>query len=153
MYYHLYQPPLPHISSHNPQQLALNSLFISPTLREDLQKRAEALAPVDGLDIPGYFSLVALDAPTQSQPNSAYDDGTQTQSGRGIFGVRNWVYKAVAEADGKPYIVRRLENHRLQNDHALGMIERWRRIRHPNIVNVREAFTTRAFGDACEFLL
>lgn len=120
-------------------------------MREDLQKRAEALAPVDGLEIPGYFSLVALDTPTQTSnaaASTSHHESAQ-QSGLGIFGIRNWVYKAVAESDGKPYIVRRLENFRLPNDQALSVIEHWRRIRHPNIVHVREAFTTRAFGDAC----
>lgn len=154
LYYHLYQPPLPHISSHNPQQLALHSFFISPTLREDLQKRAEALVPVDGLDIPGYFSLVALDTPTHPSTNPKQHqqiDQSAQQSGLGLFGVRNWVYKAVSEKDGKPYIVRRLENFKLPNDQALSVVEKWRRIRHPNLVHVREAFTTRAFGDPCQF--
>lgn len=32
---------------------------------------------------------------------------------------------------------------------AFGAIEAWSRVQHPNIVRVREAFTTRAFNDNC----
>lgn len=40
---------------------------------------------------------------------------------------------------------------RLTQEAAIGLVERWRRIRHPSIVSVREAFTTRAFGDHCKW--
>ena len=33
---------------------------------------------------------------------------------------------------------------------AFSNIEAWQRLRHPNIVSVHEAFTTRAFNDSCE---
>ncbi|RKO90190.1 hypothetical protein BDK51DRAFT_28582, partial [Blyttiomyces helicus] len=36
---------------------------------------------------------------------------------------------------------------RLANEAAMSSIEAWRRLRHANIVSVREAFTTKAFGD------
>lgn len=119
-------------------------------MREDLQKRAEALVPVDGTDIPGYFSLIALDTPTNPSTASSMPQQQQAQqSGTGIFGCRNWVYKAIAEEDGRPYVIRRLENFKLLNDQALSVIERWRKVKHPNLVAVRKAFTTRAFGDPC----
>ena len=38
---------------------------------------------------------------------------------------------------------------KIQHDGAFAPIEAWRRIRHPNVVSVREAFTTRLFGDHC----
>lgn len=151
VYYHLYQPPLPHVAAHNQHQLAMNAFFISPTLREDLQKRAEACVPVDGAtEIPGYFGLVPLDAPSGSVSSNSTQANTKKsqQSGVGIIGLRNWVYRAMSEVDGQPYVLRRLEGYRLSNDTALGVVERWRRIRHPNIVNVREAFTTRGFNDS-----
>ncbi len=37
------------------------------------------------------------------------------------------------------------------NQSAFGAIEAWSRLRHPNIVSVHEAFTTRAFNDSCKF--
>ncbi|KAJ1550534.1 PAB-dependent poly(A)-specific ribonuclease subunit 3, partial [Cladochytrium tenue] len=33
------------------------------------------------------------------------------------------------------------------NDAAISCINSWRRLKHPGVVNVREAFTTKAFGD------
>lgn len=39
---------------------------------------------------------------------------------------------------------------RLVNEQAMASVERWRKVRHSNIVSIREAFTTRAFGDPCK---
>ncbi|EPQ30932.1 uncharacterized protein PFL1_01830 [Pseudozyma flocculosa PF-1] len=64
-----------------------------------------------------------------------------------VFGYRSHCYKAICTLDGKRYVLRRLEGFRLQHEAAISLVEKWRRIRHPSIVSVREAFTTRAFGD------
>lgn len=75
--------------------------FISDTLREDLQKRSEAVysAPPAGLTLPeetqGYHSLVPLELVIGE---------------RRKFG--NWystVYKAINSNDGLPYVLRRIE--------------------------------------------
>ncbi|TFY83968.1 hypothetical protein EWM64_g28 [Hericium alpestre] len=128
--YHLYGlPPAPPTSSH----------FISPTLHTDLQQRSETLrtAPAPGLGLPeeleGYHTLVPLES---------------TTSDRRKFG--SWystVYRATGK-DGRGYVLRRVENYRLMHQAAFTAIEQWSRIRHPNIVSVQEAFTTRAFGDS-----
>lgn len=39
---------------------------------------------------------------------------------------------------------------RLVNEKAMSIVKQWRRIKHANIVAIREAFTTRAFGDSCK---
>lgn len=71
--------------------------------------------------------------------------------------------------DGNVYTLRRIEGesplflaiiqlsedwagYRLVNEAAFGAIDTWRRMRHPNIVGLREAFTTKAFNDNCTFL-
>jgi PAB-dependent poly(A)-specific ribonuclease subunit 3 len=41
---------------------------------------------------------------------------------------------------------------RLMQQAAFQPIEQWSRLRHPNIVAVHEAFTTRSFGDNCPSL-
>lgn len=41
---------------------------------------------------------------------------------------------------------------KLVNEQAFGTIDTWRRLRHANIVGVREAFTTKAFNDNCELV-
>jgi len=46
-----------------------------------------------------------------------------------------------------PYVLRRIENYRLMHQVAFTAIETWSKIRHPNIISIREAFTTRAFND------
>lgn len=42
---------------------------------------------------------------------------------------------------------------RLVNEKAMSIVKQWRKIKHANIVTVREAFTTRAFGDSCKKLI
>ncbi|KAI8621102.1 hypothetical protein BC830DRAFT_1095808 [Chytriomyces sp. MP71] len=64
-----------------------------------------------------------------------------------VFGLPTSVYKAVSSMDGKPYVLRRIEGFRLISDTAISSVEPWRRLKHPSVVSVREAFTTKAFGD------
>lgn len=92
--YHLYTHPVP--------DSLQSRYFASDTLREDLQKRSEAVhtAPPPGLGLPdetqGYHSLVPLEA---------------TVGERRKFG--NWhstVYKAINSSDGFAYSLRRIES-------------------------------------------
>ncbi|KAI0370843.1 hypothetical protein BV20DRAFT_994099 [Pilatotrama ljubarskyi] len=130
--YHLYTVPRPESLAHR--------YFISDDIREELQRRSEAVraAPPPGLSLPeelqGYHSLVPL------EPVGAE---------RRKFG--NWystLYRAVNSSDGATYVLRRVENFRLMQQAAFSGIEAWSRVRHPNIVTVHEAFTTRAFNDS-----
>ncbi|KDQ54455.1 hypothetical protein JAAARDRAFT_60456 [Jaapia argillacea MUCL 33604] len=129
--YHLYTQPLPSTFSH--------TYFIPDTIREELQKRSELIrtAPAPGLNLPeelaGYHTLVPLE---------------HVGGERRKFG--NWyssVYRATSSKDGSAYALRRIENYRLAQQTAFTVIEKWARIHHPNIIYVREAFTTRAFND------
>lgn len=96
--------------------------------------------------------------------------GELGESGWG--GYRSRVYKGW-KSDGRCYALRRIEGalektrlsskvladlyfvlwdeigFRLQHEGAMTVVEKWTRMRHPGIVSVREAFTTRAFGDHC----
>ncbi|KAK7039223.1 PAB-dependent poly(A)-specific ribonuclease subunit 3 [Paramarasmius palmivorus] len=137
--YHLYTPnvPAPFISS------ATDSYFVPPSseLRQLLQTRSETTrsVPPIGLGLPeeiqGYHSLTPLD--------------TTGLSDRRKLG-NNWysiVYRAIHQSDGIPYVLRRVENFRLMHQSAFSSIETWSKIRHPSIVSVHEAFTTRSFND------
>ncbi|KAK0519480.1 PAB-dependent poly(A)-specific ribonuclease subunit 3 [Tilletia horrida] len=191
--YHLYAPALPHISNLSPHHFALHAFFMSPHLREELQRKNEAIraAPVplpDASSAEGnlgasrsvkplpeelhvYHSLIPLEplgaagatladihpalAPGSATPDARGPNGlgissTSTMSGEPskVFGYRTHVYRAVCKLDGKTYALRRLEGFRLQYEAAIALVERWRRVRHPGVVCVREAFTTRAFGDS-----
>ncbi|KAI5118625.1 hypothetical protein M0805_006993 [Coniferiporia weirii] len=129
--YHLYTLPVPTGEG--------RKFSISDNIREELLKRAEKIhmGPALGLPLPeevqGYHSLVPLEIASSEKKK---------------FG--NWtsmVYKAIKISDGRAYTLRRIENFRLMNEQAFSVIEKWIKIRNPHIVSVREAFTSRAFGD------
>ncbi|PLW56379.1 hypothetical protein PCANC_03462 [Puccinia coronata f. sp. avenae] len=175
--YHLYAPPLPHSSNQHPHQLALNKFFMPASIRETLQKKSAAVlqGPTHEVartpeDLGVYHSLVVLDSPhaTNHASSSLYPSvaGGGVTNGSSSMNaganahrapyssrvLRNpcWIYKAFCSLDGKAYCLYRVEGVRLkagQGEAAIGQVERWRKLRHPAIVNVREAFTTRAFGD------
>ncbi|EGF99407.1 uncharacterized protein MELLADRAFT_40296, partial [Melampsora larici-populina 98AG31] len=144
--YHLYAPPLPHSSNQHPHQLAINSFFLPASIRETLQKKSAAIlqGPTYEVartpeDLGVYHSLVVIDAPHHHSAHISK-----------VFLTPSWIYKASCSLDGKAYCLLRIEGVHLkqgQGEVAIGQVERWRKIRHPSIVNVREAFTTRAFGD------
>lgn len=69
-----------------------------------------------------------------------------------FFGHPSWIYKATCSVDGRTYALVRIEGFRLVNELAMTVVESWRHIRHCNIVSIREAFTTRAFGDSCNYI-
>lgn len=115
--------------------------------------------PAHGLNLPeelqGYHSLLPLEA---------------TAGERRKFGTwYSTVYRATNSTDGLAYALRRVESafnavglfrgadmlicvdFRLMQQTAFTSIEAWSRIRHPNIISVREAFTTRAFADNCAY--
>lgn len=159
--YHLYTPtPLPTFTS--PEA---DTHFVPPSsqLRELLQKRNETIrgiAPI-GTNLPeelqGYHTLVPLEAYA----------GTDRRKLGNWFSV---VYRAIRSSDGMPYALRRVESKqyippsicafsynlfadfRLTHQSAFAPIEVWSNLRHPNIVSVKEAFTTRSFSDNCIFI-
>ncbi|GAB5590090.1 PAB-dependent poly(A)-specific ribonuclease subunit 3 [Umbelopsis nana] len=136
--HHLYSTPLPHVTNLHPHQKSIHAFFMSDNLREELTERNEALLKTaPDLNLPQelhvYHSLYPLD----------YQQEKSTQ----VFGHPTSVYKAMCTLDGRTYALRRIEGFRLMNEMAMSTIENWRRIRHANVVSVREAFTTKAFGD------
>ncbi|SPO36680.1 related to Pab1 dependent poly(A)-specific ribonuclease PAN3 [Pseudozyma flocculosa] len=171
--YHLYAPPLPHVSNLHPHHLSAHAFFLSPNQREELQRKQEAMhasvppPELGGPNLPEelhvYHSLVPLEHPgpgapagfglpaglvdPRMGPPGASGATGATGDPSKVFGYRSHCYKAICTLDGKRYVLRRLEGFRLQHEAAISLVEKWRRIRHPSIVSVREAFTTRAFGD------
>ncbi|KAF7759852.1 hypothetical protein Agabi119p4_11547 [Agaricus bisporus var. burnettii] len=130
--YLLYTPSLPDDSS-------TNTHFIPPAsqLRQHLQSQSESIRTVAPPGLPdecqGYHSFVPLE-PTSGERRK----------------LGNWystVYRAIRVSDGRPYALRRIENYRLMHQSAFSAIELWSSIRHPSIVPVQEAFTTKAFND------
>jgi PAB-dependent poly(A)-specific ribonuclease subunit 3 len=112
--YHLYQPALPHVSgqSSHPAQVIQQTFFMSPSLREDLQRRQEAtaqlpthklLADTSG-DLGQYWGLIPLD---KKIPDHHQHSNNKQQTG--VFGYRTWTYKCTSELDGKAYVLKRIE--------------------------------------------
>ncbi|KAI9104855.1 hypothetical protein DFS34DRAFT_645550 [Phlyctochytrium arcticum] len=139
--YHLYNSPLPHVAVPSSHHQSVHAFFINDRLREELQRKSEAVQqvfdPTESQAIPTelhhYHSLV----PVESSQDSKHK----------VFGFASANYKAFSWMDGKAYILRRIAGYRLANEEAISAIEPWHRLRHSAIVSVREAFTTKAFGD------
>ncbi|KAJ3387933.1 PAB-dependent poly(A)-specific ribonuclease subunit 3 [Entophlyctis sp. JEL0112] len=118
--YHLYGPPLPYVSNVPPYYKAVHRFFMDDNLRESLQRKSEA-------------ALFPLDVKADKLSK--------------VFGFPTSVYKAISSLDGKPYVLRRIEGFRLLTEAAMSSVEAWRRVKHSGIVSLREAFTTKLFGD------
>ncbi|CEP17331.1 hypothetical protein [Parasitella parasitica] len=137
--YHQYVPALPHVANLSNHQRLVQSFYIPDNLREQLLKRndttiaAASAAKDTGLpeEVHVYHSLYRI----EETPGK-------------VLGHSSWMYKAVCRSNGKPYTMVRIEGFRLVNEQAMGIVKQWRKIRHANIVSIREAFTTRAFGDS-----
>ncbi|CAO3616932.1 unnamed protein product [Mucor hiemalis] len=136
--YHVCPPKLPHVANLSTHHRMAQSFFIPDNLREQLLKRNEAAiitksARESGLpeEVHVYHSLYLLD----DKPGK-------------ILGHSSWVYKAISRINGKNYTMIRIEGFRLVNEHAMSIVKKWKKIKHANIVTIREAFTTRAFGDS-----
>ncbi|KNZ47039.1 hypothetical protein VP01_672g2 [Puccinia sorghi] len=169
--YHLYAPPLPHSSNQHPHQLALNKFFMPASIRETLQKKSAAIlqGPTHEVartpeDLGAYHSLVVLDSPHATNnatssihpaiPGGVANGSSSLNPGANVNRspyssrvLRNpcWIYKAFCSLDGKAYCLYRVEGVRLkagQGEVAIGQVERWRKIRHPAIVNQTDVMTT-----------
>jgi PAB-dependent poly(A)-specific ribonuclease subunit 3 len=132
-----------------PHQRTIQSFFIPENLREKLLQRNEAQLMTTQardlglpLEVHVYHSLYPLDE-QQTQ---------ESATKQRFYGHPSSVYKATCSVDGRTYALVRIEGYRLVNELAMSAVETWRRIRHCNIVSIREAFTTRAFGDSCTFV-
>lgn len=203
--YHLSAPPLPHTSNLHPQHLAHHAHFMSPSLREDLFRRNEAInvsapspaelggtqsRPRQPEEVHVYRDLVPLEPdasgglPFGSRGNPILIGGVPTPllprhllpfnqhglltgmgslsslpiSGSGgpmapssaLGGYPTEVHRATCTLDGKSYVLRRIVGFNLNREceRALEAVERWRRLRCPGVVNVREAFTSWRWNEA-----
>ena len=156
--YHLYnRMPVPIPESKQPHHI----FFMRDPIREELQYRAEDIWAPTTLPLSApeevhvYHTLIPLDAAPERKR---------------YFGSWNSsCYRAMNSTNGNVYALRRVEGEsfsiiwlgrvdktepdtgfRLPHETALAPIETWSKIIHPNIVHVREAYTTRAFNDNCE---
>lgn len=124
-----------------PPPQANPSFFVSESLRMDiLQKNALTLAQPDVVRFPdlpnevdNYHELCPLEA--IHKPASA------------ILGYQCSTYKATSIKSGTHYCLRRIHDFRLANTKCMMLVDMWKRLSHTNLVQLREVFTTKAFGD------
>ncbi|KAI8848988.1 hypothetical protein BC829DRAFT_393090 [Chytridium lagenaria] len=143
MTYHVHTPPLPHVSNMHPHQKQSHAFFMSETFRDDLRRRnADSFgsfetAETSNIRLPQelhvYHSFRSLDAIPDHFSK--------------LLGYSVSYYKTISSKDGKPYTLLRLHGFRLSNEAAMSAVDSWRKISHPNVICLREAFTTKAFGD------
>ncbi|KAH3675937.1 hypothetical protein WICMUC_002233 [Wickerhamomyces mucosus] len=139
--YHLYAPtPPPHMQPHlSGNEQNSESLFIPNKLRETLTKKNEATLKTFATNQPDivgiYYDLIPLELDgSLDRYSSTYDHDSS-------------IYKAFSNANGKPYALRRIENVNFPKDKAVTSINQWTKLKHANIAQVIDAFTTRALHD------
>ncbi|KAF9074654.1 hypothetical protein BDP27DRAFT_1316604 [Rhodocollybia butyracea] len=137
--YHLYTPAIP--SAFVTSSTASHFVPPSSELRRVLQEQSHVIrsAPPLGSSLPeelqGYHTFAPI-------------DNISAPERKKFFNLGSIVYRAINSTDGVSYVLRRIENFRLMQQSAFNAIEAWSQIRHPNIVPVHEAFTTRSFNDS-----
>uniref|UniRef100_A0A672J6Y6 PAN2-PAN3 deadenylation complex subunit PAN3 n=1 Tax=Salarias fasciatus TaxID=181472 RepID=A0A672J6Y6_SALFA len=146
--YHIYPPTAPHVAYMQPKANA-PSFFMADELRQELINRhLITMAQIDhseNPDVPSevdsyhsLFPLEPLPPPNRMQKTSNFSYITSC-------------YKAVNSKDDLPYCLRRIHGFRLVNTKCMMLVDMWKKIQHSNSVTLREVFTTKAFGDHCEF--
>ncbi|TIA94308.1 hypothetical protein E3P81_00253 [Wallemia ichthyophaga] len=140
--YHLYVPPPPYKLIHN---VNLSQFFLHQDTHKAITEAHESQlrAPPPGLRLPErlhvYRDLYPL------------DEGIGP--GVGLASYPTYVYRATSERDGARYALRRVEGFRLTSQEPLSVVDRWRRLRHPHVVPLIEAFSTRSFHDSSLILV
>eukprot|EP00041_Stephanoeca_diplocostata_P026128 m.697729 g.697729 ORF g.697729 m.697729 type:complete len:463 (-) comp22897_c0_seq46:2367-3755(-) len=118
------------------------SYFMNAALRAELLARQRAvhmqIEPHAASGIPAkvdnYHSLYPLEA-------------MNADSGK-VFGFPSVLYKAVHAGEGMPYAMRRMVNYRLSDAGAMSCVEQWKKVQHPNVISVKEVFSTKDFHDS-----
>ncbi|KAI8644265.1 hypothetical protein BD408DRAFT_441906 [Parasitella parasitica] len=154
--YHQYVPALPHVANLSNHQRLVQSFYIPDNLREQLLKRNDtAIAATSGNVVKKRNTIhqnvnlgAAKDTGLPEEVHVYHSLHRIEEKPGKVLGHSSWMYKAVCRTNGKPYTMVRIEGFRLVNEQAMSIVKQWRKIRHANIVSIREAFTTRAFGDS-----
>ncbi|AMD20935.1 HDR193Wp [Eremothecium sinecaudum] len=143
--YHLYAPdPPPHLQLPlKPNERTPETLFIPNSLREQLVKRNLSSLQVfpSGGTLPevvgDYFGLVPLEFHNRQPNKSRY------------LGHQNSLYKVFSNLDGKVYIIRRIHDVKIVDVAQISVpFRKWQKVSCTNIVQIKDAFTSRAFGDS-----
>ncbi|KAK6627609.1 hypothetical protein RUM44_010087 [Polyplax serrata] len=116
------------------------SYFVSDSIRNEILEKSALimLQPDPQLypDIPetvdNYHELVPLEPLPMGDPLHIGHSST---------------YKATHIKTGIRYCLRRIHGFRLSSTKCMVLVDMWKRLNHTNIVQLKEVFTTKAFGD------
>eukprot|EP00656_Telonema_subtile_P044513 TRINITY_DN50762_c0_g1_i1.p1 TRINITY_DN50762_c0_g1~~TRINITY_DN50762_c0_g1_i1.p1 ORF type:complete len:603 (+),score=159.32 TRINITY_DN50762_c0_g1_i1:152-1960(+) len=124
----------------------IESYFIPEPLRLELVRRGhmlyhclpQELDPLEGIQVDRYVNLLELDA-----LNRRVVDPTKVYQG-----LTGRVFRCVDSTNGQVYALRKLEAFQPSGKLELGPLERWKQVRHPNIVGLHQAFTSKSLEES-----
>lgn len=119
------------------------SFFMSEDIRNDiLNRNVLSLLQPDPQQYPdlpqevdSYHELFPLEPISHNNLHKAH------------MGYQASMYKATHIKSGTHYCLRRIHGFRLSNTKCMAFVELWKKLNHSNIVQLKEVFTTKAFGD------
>ncbi|XP_058835746.1 PAN2-PAN3 deadenylation complex subunit PAN3 isoform X1 [Topomyia yanbarensis] len=134
---HVYPGPASHVANMQPKAQVSMAYFLQDELRNDILTRNETVNSIETecqdlpLEVENYHSLCLLESmpvhPKLPLPSSTY--------------------KATNHLTGVKYCLRRLHGFRLQSTKCMQFVDMWKKLQHTNVVQMREVFTTKTFGD------
>ncbi|KAH8302680.1 hypothetical protein KR044_009400, partial [Drosophila immigrans] len=140
---HVYPGPASNVIAMQPKTQLESAFFMPDEMRSDILARneisnlimdaAEAAQHALPLEVDNYHALYPLEPPVQPMHTKL----TLPAS----------TYRATHNSTGFKYCLRRLHGFRLQSTKCMTLVEMWKKLQHTNVVQLREVFTTKAFGD------
>ncbi|XP_030385179.1 PAN2-PAN3 deadenylation complex subunit PAN3 isoform X2 [Scaptodrosophila lebanonensis] len=140
---HVYPGPASNVIAMQPKTQLESAFFIPDDMRTEILARneisnlitdpAEAAQHALPMEVDNYHALYPLEPPAQPlQAKLTLPAST---------------YRATHNTTGFKYCLRRLHGFRLQSTKCMTLVEMWKKLQHTNVVQLREVFTTKAFGD------
>ncbi|XP_043646689.1 PAN2-PAN3 deadenylation complex subunit PAN3 isoform X3 [Drosophila teissieri] len=140
---HVYPGPSSNVVTLQPKTLLESAFFMPDEMRTEVLARneisnlimdaAEAAQHALPLEVENYHALYPLEPPAQPMHAKLTFPAT--------------TYRATHNTTGYKYCLRRIHGFRLQSTKCMTLVEMWKKLQHTNVVQLREVFTTKAFGD------
>lgn len=134
---HVYPGPASHVVNMQTKAQLSMAYFLQDELRNDILSRNEIVNSIETecqdlpLEVENYHSLCLLESlPVHPK-----------------LPVQSSTYKATHNLTGVKYCLRRLHGFRLQSTKCMQIVDMWKKLQHTNVVQLREVFTTKNFGD------
>ncbi|GAB0094648.1 PAN2-PAN3 deadenylation complex subunit PAN3 [Sergentomyia squamirostris] len=134
---HVYPGPSSSLLNLQPKTLLSSAFFMPSDMRNSIQTRNAISNSMDtsGIELPlevdNYHGLCPLEPMTVNLK----------------LPVPASSYKATQSNTGVKFFLRRIHGFRLQSTKCMSVVDMWKKLQHSNVVQLREVFTTKAFGD------